>query len=471
MNEDSLAFRQTAIDVWRSGVAAVDSSLLVQQAVFFDRSQELLMIAGRPVSVPGIRRIEVVGAGKAGAGMARGLETALRDLPPSIQKSGWINVPADCVSALDWIHLHAARPASVNEPTAEGVTGAREIIRRIQSLGEHDICLVLISGGGSALLCLPAPGVTLEQKLQVTRLLAASGTPIEELNLVRTQLSAIKGGRLAAASGSKHIDTLVISDVLGDPLPSIASGPTVPTELKPRQALEILHRRCGLEAVPPRVIEFLEGLGNTDPELVRRECERREIRNTIIGNNATAVTAAVNRASRIAEIMEDQIFPASGLAAQNGTSVGLLIPGLRQRMSLARSDSVNSEKGFCCWVGGGEATVKLSGIKPIGKGGRNQEFVLAAIAACPDPENWRGVVLLSGGTDGEDGPTDAAGAFADEHVVQNMRTLKLDAQDFLKRNDAYHFFEHTGGLIRTGPTHTNVMDLQVLLIAKPGLSF
>ncbi|MBL8816611.1 MAG: DUF4147 domain-containing protein [Planctomyces sp.] len=470
MSTESTQFSQLtrlAFDVWKAGVAAVDSALLVMNAVHFESSDGILSVAGNQYPIAGIRRIEVVGAGKAGAGMASGLEESLRELPPFVQKSGWINVPADCVRSLSWIQVHPARPAGLNEPTDAGIIGSREIIRRVHSLNPADLCIVLISGGGSALLCLPADGLTLADKLKVTRLLASSGAPIQELNLVRTQLSGIKGGRLAAACNSKIVETLVISDVEGDPLHFIASGPTVPTELQSLEAMRILRTRCHEREIPESVTRFLAAQALNPPQSIQRFCDSKQIRNTIIGNNRTAVQAAENNARSIGcQMIDLNLFPRTGIASENGAHVASQLTSLRADLNPGMKRGAVHAPQLLCAVGGGEATVQLSTSGPIGRGGRNQEFVLSAIAHRPNPADWNGIVLLSGGTDGEDGPTDAAGAFADENVVRRMAELRLDPFAFLQRNDAYTFFEQTGGLLKTGPTHTNVMDLQVLLIER-----
>src|SRR5690606_19624071 len=209
----------------------------------------VLWIGEEPVDLDVIRRIVVVGGGKAGAGMAQGV---LQAIPESVrqakQLTGWLNVPADCVTECGPIHLHAARPAGVNEPTPEGVAGTDEILRQVASLSDEDLCLVLISGGGSALLPAPAEGITLADKLAVTRHLSASGANIEQLNLVRKELSRIKGGGLARACRAGRMVALIISDVLGDPLHLIASGPTVTDPSSPREALNILDAFRSREA-------------------------------------------------------------------------------------------------------------------------------------------------------------------------------------------------------------------------------
>jgi len=192
------ALRKDALTIWQAGVEAVRSDRLVQQNVHVDRRR--LTVAGEVFELNSLGRIVVVGAGKAGAGMAQGLERALgQDVLRAKQVTGWLNVPADCVPSLSQLYLHAARPAGINEPTAAGASGSQEIMRLVHQLTPQDLCIALISGGGSALLPLPIEGITLGDKLAVTRFLSAAGAPIEELNTVRKQLSQIKGGGLARA--------------------------------------------------------------------------------------------------------------------------------------------------------------------------------------------------------------------------------------------------------------------------------
>ena len=236
-----MSLRDDAIAIWTAGLAAVDSARSVEQQIRVQPDQ--LWIAGVGIQIPSAARIEIVGAGKAGAGMASGIEAALSSANFADRISGWVNVPADCVRPLKHIHLHAARPAGLNEPTQEAVEGTQEILRRVRSLSDSDVCIVLLSGGASALLCSPTPGISLGDKLSVTRALAGSGAAIHELNLVRTQLSQVKGGRLAADCRAGTLVALIISDVIGDPLEVIGSGPTTPSVSRAADALQVLRGR------------------------------------------------------------------------------------------------------------------------------------------------------------------------------------------------------------------------------------
>ena len=258
MKRSADQLRDDALAIWRAGLEAVRSERLLAEAVRVEG--DWLTIAGtEPVDLRKVERIVVVGGGKAGAGMAAGLEAALGErLIAEKQLAGWLNVPADCVRELKSIHLHAARPAGVNEPTAEGVAGTRRMLELAQSAGPRDLGICLLSGGGSALMPAPVEGVPLEEKLAVTRYLSGTGANIEQLNTVRKQISQFKGGGLARAWSGGPFHALIISDVLGDPLDVIASGPTVADSVSPADAIDVLEEFGALAAgVAPSVVEYL----------------------------------------------------------------------------------------------------------------------------------------------------------------------------------------------------------------------
>jgi glycerate 2-kinase len=443
-----MSLRADAIAIWNAGVAAVKSESLVQRQL--QVSDKHLTIAGHSFELAQLRRLEVVGAGKAGAGMAIGVERALSALPDSVARSGFVNVPSDCVRPTQWIQLHSARPPGINEPTPAGVAGTSEILQRVQSLTEGDLCIVLLSGGGSALLCAPVPAITLDDKVAVTRLLAGDGASIHELNAVRTQLSLVKGGGLLRHCNAGSLLTLIISDVVGDPLDIIASGPTVPSGRTRADAVQILrHRGIWSDRLPARVREYLED-ASADAE--SSPSPPSLVENCIVGSNTIALQAAAERARELGYAVEDLGSDHEGEARTEGQS-------LFQRLQAARSDT--SRKQRLCVLSGGEPTVRLAETTAARKGGRNQELVLSAVAHQPKPELWRNLALLSGGTDGEDGPTDAAGAVADEPLLQAMQSSGIDPDPYLAINNSYPFFDRLGGLLTTGPTHTNVMDLRV----------
>jgi hydroxypyruvate reductase len=450
--------RGDAVRIWEAGVEAVRSDRLVRD--YLRAAGGWLYVGDEAIDLSSVDRIVVVGAGKAGAGMAAAVEEALGPrLLEQKQVEGWVNVPADCVRPLPRIHLHAARPAGVNEPTSDGVRGSIEISKIVESLSPRDLCLCLISGGGSALLPLPADGVSLEDKAAVTRFLSAAGANIQELNTVRKQLSRIKGGGLARSCRAGRLITLVISDVLGDPLDVIASGPTVADASTPADALAILERFGARAAGVPQAV-FLS-LGQRETQITAPTCR---VTNLVIGNNATAVDAAGAEAERLG--YRHAMYAASQLEGP-AEGVGKHLATMAREML---AGEMLAGRGPNCLITGGEPVVRLVDAAQRGKGGRNQQLVLAALIELSTKNDaidaLRGLVLLSGGTDGEDGPTDAAGALVDEDVARRVVEQKLDPRDFLSRNDAYTFFERTGGLIKTGPTHTNVCDVRVVLVDR-----
>jgi len=435
-----MSLRSDAQRIWLAGVDAVRSDRLVADAVRV-RGDEL-WFGTSSFALGDIGRIAVVGAGKAGAGMTAALEEALGDeLLAAKEVRGWVNVPADCIRPTRRVHLHAARPPRVNEPTEQGVEGTRHILEIVADLGPDDLCVVLISGGGSALLPAPAVGVSLEDKLAITRLLSQAGADIVQLNTVRKHLSAVKGGGLARACTAGRLVALVISDVPGDPLDLIASGPTADDHSSAGDAADVL---ClfGLDRTFRHVLDRLLA---TRPRPIPFPSDR--VTNLVVGNLERAVAVARDEAISLGYATSTEIATSPEGAAEQ---VGRRLAGLAL--------SMRDEGGRRCLVSGGEPTVEVA--VDHGLGGRNQQLVLAGLPYLGDGCD---LALLSGGTDGEDGPTDAAGAVVESAVIDAMRRRGLDPREHLLRNDAYPFFDELDALIRTGPTHTNVCDLRVVL--------
>jgi hydroxypyruvate reductase/glycerate 2-kinase len=444
----SAILREHARAIWQSAVAAVDPFTLVRDALS-NPPAELRS------ALHSARRILAVGGGKAGAAMAAGAEAALADQLDRI--SGVLNVPAGSVRQLSSIRLHAARPDGSNQPAAEGVAGTRQILDLVRSASADDLCLCLLSGGGSALLPAPADGLSLADKQQVTQQLHVCGATIGEMNCVRKHLSAFKGGRLAEAffaAGGKHLYTLVISDVVGDPLDVIASGPTVADPTTFSDALAVLTRYGLTDRVPVAVRRHLEdgrrGAISDTPKVLPTGA-----RTFVIGNNSRALAAATKTAEGL------------GYAVLN---LGSYIEGETKWTAVALAGVVQSARvdgkpqpAPLCILSGGETTVTMG--SEHGRGGRNQELVLAALLHL-GTSGMSNCVLLSGGTDGEDGPTDAAGALADVNTLKRAERLDLDAGAALAGHDAYPLFAATGDLLRTGLTGTNVMDVRVFLLGK-----
>ncbi|MGI9455608.1 MAG: glycerate kinase type-2 family protein [Aeoliella sp.] len=447
-----------AIRIWQAGVNAVLPEKLLPREVEVDGN--LLRIGDWETSLAGIERIAVVGAGKAGAGMVRGLEAALGESVLAEKLvAGWVNVPAGTIEPTSVVHLHAGRPAGVNEPRPEGVQGTHEILRQVTSLQPNDLCICLLSGGGSALLPAPAAGVSLEHKVQIIRLLSGAGANIEQLNSVRRQLSDIKGGGLARACGAGQLVTLIISDVLGDSLETIASGPTRECNEGPEEALAVLSELDLINHPDAQlVIKYLRGKVSAETGCPVA-ATTTQVHHLILANNATAVDAAGVEAERLgynhAMICATE---SEGPAEEVGCHLA--------QMALTMRD----QGGPNCLISGGEPTVTLVPSEQRGQGGRNQQLVLAALEQLGD---CHGIAMVSGGTDGEDGPTDAAGAWIDQDVATraarhggSLTDVAFAAGDFLARNDAYNFFAPFDALLKTGPTGTNVCDVRVVLVER-----
>ncbi len=442
LNTASL-LREHARAIWQAAVAAVDPFALVR---------DLLMNPPPALeqALAGSGRIVVVGGGKAGAAMADGVETALANQLDRV--SGVVNVPVESVRPLRAIRLHAARPAGSNQPTAEGVAGVQAMLDLVAQAGPQDVGLCLLSGGGSALLPAPVAGITLQDKQQITALLHACGATINEMNCVRKHLSAIKGGRLAQAFGARPLFSLIISDVIGDPLDVIASGPTAPDPTTFADALAILERYNLRPKAPPALLDHLER-GRTGIIAETPKTLPRSVHNLILGNNGRALDAA----QRQAEALGYSVLNLGSYMEGETRQAAIALAGIARSI---RADGRPLHPPLCL-LSGGETTVTL-GPSP-GRGGRNQEFVLSA-AVYLGTSGLRNMVVLSGGTDGEDGPTDAAGALADETTLTRAAAAGLNPAAYLERHDAYSFFEATGDLLKTGLTQTNVMDVRVTLI-------
>ena len=449
--------RDHARAIWQSAVDAANPRELVRAAL---NDPELPLRD----ALPGARRILVAGAGKAGAAMCQGVEDAL-DEPALDKLEGTVNVPDfSDPPPLKKLSLHGARPVGSNHPTARGVEGAEKILTLFASAGPEDVGLCLISGGGSALLPAPVADVSLEDKQAVTRLLHACGATINEMNAVRKHLSRVKGGRLAQTflgegrpEGGRALFSLIISDVIGDPLDVIASGPTAPDPTTFQTALDVLDKYQLSARVPQTVRDHLErGARGEVPETPKTLSGK--VHNFVLDNNARSLRAAQSTAEQLGyRVLNLGSFLEGETRHAAVTLAGIVRSILADGVPLSPP---------ACVLSGGETTVTLTA--EHGLGGRNQEFVLSAalyLSQHTRPHDAGRWAVLSGGTDGEDGPTDAAGALADADTLGRATAfLRLDPQAFLDRHDAYHFFEATGDLLQTGLTQTNVMDVRVFLI-------
>lgn len=429
-----------AKSIFMGGVEAVDPYLAVTRHLSLDGDS--LRADGQTIDLPAHGRILVVGAGKAGAPMARAVEEILGDRI----SDGLICVKYGHLSPVDRTRIvEAGHPV----PDENGLKAARGVAELLGPAGEDDLVICLISGGGSALLPLPTGSVTLEDKQAVTGLLLRSGAEIGEINAVRKHLSVTKGGGLARLAYPARVLALILSDVVGDPLDVIASGPTVPDPTTFNSAMEILDRYDIRDQVPSSVLRHLEeGVDGKALETLKPGApEFESVFNLLVGTNAMAVEAAAARARELG--YETSVLSSSIIGEARVVATGHAEMAARMR---------KEAKLPTCLLSGGETTVTIAG---DGKGGRNQEFALAAAIGIDGLAN---VLILSAGTDGSDGPTDAAGAMADGTTVARALSQGLDPVQYLEGNDSYHFFEALGDLLITGPTMTNVMDLHIILV-------
>lgn len=336
-------------------------------------------------------------------------------------------------------------------PDKSGVEASREVVDLLESADEKTLVLCLVSGGGSALLASPCEGITLEDKRKTTDLLLKSGAEINELNAVRKHISSVKGGRLAEIASPAPVISLILSDVIGDSLDVIASGPTAPDSSTFKDALQIIERYKLKDHTPPSVVNLLTAgsigmIGETpkpDSEIFTR------VKNSIIGNNKIALKAAEQKAEDLGFAAEIKSAEVAGEARDVAKEMAVF--------ALNKKNKISPGKPLC-YISGGETTVSVKG---SGMGGRNMELALAFAQAIKGVE---GITLLSAGTDGTDGPTDAAGAIVDGMTVPQSEVAGLNAGTYLENNDSYNFFKRAGGLLMTGPTGTNVMDVQIMIV-------
>ena len=409
------------------------------------RNGNLLVVGSQSYDLAHFRRVRVVGAGKAGAPMAAAVESLLADRLADgivIVKEGHLEPQCSRIRLLE-----AGHPL----PDQRGVQAAQQISQLLQDSQPDDLVICLLSGGGSALLVSPVPGIELKDMQKLTGALLASGAGIQEINTLRKHLETLKGGNLARRIYPAQLITLVLSDVLGDPLDMIAYGPTVPDPTTFEEAWSILERYNLLEQVSEPVITYLQsGLDGQVLETPKPGdllFERTQV--VIVGNNRLAAQAALEQAKL-------EGFNALLLTTQlqgEARQVGRVLASIGKEM--ADSGRPVSRPG--CLIVGGETTVTVTG---RGLGGRNQELALGAVA---DLDGIQNVMLVSLATDGGDGPTDAAGAVVTGDTGRRARALGMNANDYLKSNDAYHFFVPLHDLLKPGPTMTNVNDLTLVL--------
>jgi glycerate 2-kinase len=421
--------RDAARAIWQAALAAGDVVPLVHRALERHASR----LVGRSA-----HRLHVFGCGKASGAMAAALEQALGD---RIAEDGLVVVKDGYTVRTERIEL---REAGHPVPDARGQAAAEAIVERARGAGAEDLVLFLVSGGGSALTPAPTPPITLAEKQETTRLLLGAGATINELNAVRKHLSRFKGGQFARAAAPATVVSLILSDVIGDPLDVIASGPTAPDPSTFADALTVLERRGVAERLPRAVRTRLDAgaLGEIAETPKPGDTVFERVRNVVIGNNALVVDAAAAEARRLGYRAEVLTRALQGEARDVA----------RELVARARTLPPRT-----CLIAGGETTVTVRG---RGRGGRCQEFALAAaLELTPDDR----LVVLAAGTDGTDGPTEAAGALVDATTIARGETAGRAGRAALADNDAYTFLAGAGDLVVTGPTNTNLLDVYLCL--------
>ncbi|MFT5730651.1 MAG: glycerate 2-kinase [Desulforhopalus sp.] len=435
--------REDAKDIFQAGLAAVAPGAAVKK--FCTRQGSCFRVDGQEYDLDDFERVVVLGAGKAGAAMAKSVEDLLLDRIDE----GLIVVKYGHLEPLEKIRIiEAGHPL----PDVNGYSGAKAMLELAKTADEHTLIICLISGGGSALMPSPVSGVSLGDKQKTTELLLDCGADIHEINTIRKHLSELKGGGLARASFPATMVCLVLSDVVGDDLDSIASGPCVADSKTFSDCNRIIKQYALEDEIPLAVIEHLD-------QGARGLVEETPKEGSVIFDNIFTVVVGCNyEALQVSKEKAEEL-------GYNTLLLSSLIEGETKdaaafHMALAKEIVLHNEPVTrpACLISGGETTVTIEG---QGKGGRNQEFVLATAMKM---ENMQNTVVLSAGTDGTDGPTDAAGAITDSTVLDRAEDAGLVPLQYLKNNDSYHFFDALGDLYKTGPTNTNVMDVRILLV-------
>lgn len=439
--------RKSILLSFDKAIASVDAYKSVSTKI--SNSSSIYYQTTKSVDASQFRRLLVVGAGKAGAMMAKAVEDKLGDLITD----GWVNVPAKTEKVVN-LYKVKLNPAGHPIPDEGSLLGAKEILRMVSKASERDLVLVLISGGGSSLMECPHQGISLEDLREMNRLLVLSGADIREINTVRKHVSMIKGGRLAEAAYPATVVSLIISDVIGDPLDTIASGPTSPDETTFQDAWEVLRNYSLLDKMPQSVVRVIkEGIEGRIPETPKPgDPIFDNVINIIVANNLKALQSAEG-------VLRGLGYTTLLLGSRvqgEARHIGKMLAGLA---SSIKNDGIPISPPAAVLMGG-ETTVTVTG---SGVGGRNQELVLGSVRHIAGLD---GVVIASMGTDGIDGLSEAAGAVCDGHTLERALREGLKPEDYLRNNDSYTFFSWLGDAIVTGPTLTNVMDVMGLVVEE-----
>lgn len=465
MNSPGEATRD-ALRIWNHAVASVRGETLVKQAVA--ASDYSIRIADQKWELKPGSQICILAAGKAALSMAGGFVDSLTEPQKSrLPLLGQVHVPELLPEELPFktrlqscgITVREVRPRARNLPTPAAVEATRDARKMIESLSPDDLLVALISGGASALLVEPVAGVSLHEKTRVTQWLFDQGVEIQRVNTVRNALSAVKSGRLLNRCGTRRVATVLISDIVGDPIHLIGGGPTissVPTQISP---LEILNRAEAMppagtveEAIPAAVWSALKDI---DSEATKSRNARPAVcpHVSVLANHETLIREAMHAAHKLG-------YRVSRAPDRDGVWADDV--GETMARWLSETDSEFKRE---CLIGGGETVVGLAPLESRGIGGRNQQLVLASYVTMqtrglPKARDW---ALLSGGTDGQDGVTEAAGAWLDPRVAERIVAKGIDTAHALETNDANDVFRGAGGLLMTGDTGTNVCDLQIAI--------
>jgi glycerate 2-kinase len=440
--------KRMAKAIFSKTLSAVDPSKILKDRIRIEKDRLWIRIEENSENIFDLNtfhKIFLVGTGKASNSMAKAVEEIFGD---RMTKG---------VVTTKYGHLLSLKKTEIIEaghpiPDQKGYEGAKKIHSLLKKTGPKDLVIFILSGGGSALLPFPADGIELKEKQEMTQLLLDCGADIKEINTIRKHISRMKGGWLTRWAYPSTVIGFILSDVVGDQLDVIGSGPTVPDPSTFEEAWEILKKYDLLNEISPSIQKHLllgkEGKVEETPKPGDVVFER--VYNSLIGSNILALRAAEKEASSLGLntlILSSSIEGETKEAARFHTAIAKEV-----------ISSGNPIPKPACILSGGETTVTIKG---NGLGGRNQEFALAGALEISGIEK---VVLLSGGTDGTDGPTDASGAMVDHTTVHRAKSMGLDPKAHLENNDAYPFFQKLGDLLITGPTHTNVMDVRILLV-------
>lgn len=433
--------RADALSIIESGVNAVMPDNIIRNTVRLEN--ETLTVMGHSYDLAGYEHVYVAGGGKASGAMAAELENILGNRITA----GIVNDRYESQVTTRIIRVnHAGHPL----PTDDGIQGVKDMLSMLSTAGKKDLIIFLISGGGSALLPFPAPGISLEDIIKLTDILLKSGARIDEINTIRKHVSQIKGGGFLRATGGADVLSLIFSDVIGDDISYIASGPTAPDDTTYQDAINILIKYGIFDRVPSSIIKHLEkGAHNEAPETLKSDDPVfQHVTNLVIASNLIALKASAGKSIELGYtplVLGSRITGESREVAL--VHAGIAAECLKSGIPVAVPAAI---------ISGGETTVTVRG---NGKGGRNQEFVLGFLQ-----DYQPGITIVSMDTDGIDGVTDACGAIADDDTISRAGSMQLSIASSLKNNSSYDFFNSLGDLMFTGPTGTNVSDLRVILV-------